>query len=50
METVEIVETLLEIVSLSRFKDKVAVSIEEKCNGDSGDREIKVAVSTISIK
>jgi hypothetical protein len=43
-------ETMLKIVSLSHFKDKIAVSIKEKCSGDSGDREIKVAVSTVSIE
>jgi hypothetical protein len=38
VETVETVETVLEIVSLSRLEDKVAVSIEENRDGDSGDR------------
>jgi len=38
METVETVETVTEVVSLSRLEDKIAVSIEEKCDGDSGDR------------
>jgi hypothetical protein len=36
----ETVETLLKIASLSRFQDNVAVSIEEKCDGDSGDSNL----------
>jgi hypothetical protein len=48
VETVETMETVLEIIYLSCFEDRGAVSIEEKCGGDSGDREIEVAVSTVS--
>ena len=40
METVETVETVTEVVSLSRLEDKIAVSIEEKCDGDSGDSNL----------
>jgi hypothetical protein len=48
METMETMETTSKAVSLSCFEDMEVVSIREKCDGDSGDSEIKIAVSIVS--